>query len=92
MSDSNKIKDFIDDSKRSDIAVLMPSATESEWEFRPTTTSDGGERPSRITVLLLEPNELEHHRELAEVVCSEYSLQIVDKGVVVVLLVAVIVL
>jgi DNA polymerase-3 subunit alpha len=43
MSDSNKIKDFIDDSKRSEISILMPSATESEWEFRPTTTSDGGE-------------------------------------------------
>lgn len=43
MSDSNKIKDFIDDSKRSEISILMPSATQSEWEFRPTTTSDGGE-------------------------------------------------
>ena len=43
MSDSNKIKDFIDDSKRSGIEVLMPSALESEWEFLPTTTSEGGE-------------------------------------------------
>jgi DNA polymerase-3 subunit alpha len=43
MSDSNKIKDFLDDAKRSDIAILMPSATESEWEFRPTQTDDGGE-------------------------------------------------
>ena len=43
MSDSNKIKDFIDDSKRSGIEILMPSALESEWEFLPTTTADGGE-------------------------------------------------
>jgi DNA polymerase-3 subunit alpha len=43
MGDSNKIKDFIDDCKKSDIRVLMPSIHESEWEFKPTTTPDGGE-------------------------------------------------
>ncbi len=43
MGDSDKIKDFIDDCKKADITILMPSIAESEWEFRPTTTERGGE-------------------------------------------------
>lgn len=43
MGDSDKIKDFIDDCKRQDIATLMPSVTRSEWEFRPEATADGKE-------------------------------------------------
>lgn len=35
MSDSNKIKDILDDCKRSGIRTLMPSAMRSEWEFLP---------------------------------------------------------
>ncbi|MEL6904709.1 MAG: DNA polymerase III subunit alpha, partial [Planctomycetota bacterium] len=43
MSDSDKIKDFIDDAKRSDIVTLMPSIAHSSWEFLPEARADGGE-------------------------------------------------
>ena len=43
MSDSDKIKDFIDDSKKAGIRTLMPSAAASEWEFLPEAVADGGE-------------------------------------------------
>lgn len=43
MSDSDKIKDFIDDSKRAGIQVLLPSASRSEWEFVPEKATGGGE-------------------------------------------------
>ena len=41
MSDSDKIKDFIDDAKRSGIRTLMPSIERSEWEFLPEPTDEG---------------------------------------------------
>lgn len=43
MGDSDKIKDFIDDTKRAGIRTLMPSARASEWEFLPEAVADGGE-------------------------------------------------
>ena len=43
MSDSDKIKDFIDDAKKAGIRTLLPSATASEWEFVPEPVADGGE-------------------------------------------------
>ncbi len=35
MSDSDKVKAFVDDARRAGIAVLAPDARESGWEFRP---------------------------------------------------------
>ena len=48
MSDSDKIKDFIDDCKRSGIRTLMPSATRSEWEFLPERLDDSEEEAIRF--------------------------------------------
>lgn len=41
MGDSDKIKDFIDDAKKTDMPTLGPSIAKSEWEFRPEQTADG---------------------------------------------------
>jgi len=42
MNSSDKIKDFLDDAKRSGITVLPPDVVRSEWEFMPE--GDGGIR------------------------------------------------
>ncbi|MEZ6014023.1 MAG: DNA polymerase III subunit alpha [Planctomycetota bacterium] len=46
MGDSDKVKAFIDDCKRSRIAVLPPSAWESDWEFTPI--ENDGQRAIRF--------------------------------------------
>ncbi len=35
MGDSDKVKDFIDDCRKSNIRILPPSAAHSQWEFTP---------------------------------------------------------
>jgi DNA polymerase-3 subunit alpha len=35
MSDSDKVKDFVDDARRSGIAILPPDVESSAWEFEP---------------------------------------------------------
>jgi DNA polymerase-3 subunit alpha len=46
MGDSDKVKDFLDDCRRSHIEVLPPSARESDWEFVPR--EEGGRRSIRF--------------------------------------------
>jgi DNA polymerase-3 subunit alpha len=48
MSDSDKVKQFVDDARRASIQVLPPHIERSTWEFEPESPGDNGTRGNGI--------------------------------------------